>query len=241
MASDDKPIALDAYETLADRYAARITTKPYNAYYERPAILPLVPENVNGLHVLDAGCGTGLNTQWFLERGAKVVGVDASPAMLRHGQARTGRRADLHLHDLRQPLTFLDDGTFDLVFSSLVVHYIEDWAALFAEFRRVLRPGGLFIFSTGHPFEEFRMFEDAQYFETELRSWPWRSFGGEPVVMPFYRRPLSAMTETLWQAGFVIERLIEPLPTEDFKNADPEGYARLNQFPAFMCIRARKA
>ncbi len=58
--------------------------------------------------------------------------------------------------------------------------------------------------------------------------------------MPFYRRPLSATTESLFRAGFVIERLIEPLPTEEFRQADPDEYDRLMHFPVFMCIRARK-
>jgi ubiquinone/menaquinone biosynthesis C-methylase UbiE len=61
----DKPIALDAYETLAAAYAAVIDTKPHNAYYERPATLSLMPE-VKGKRVLDAGCGTGVYSEWLI-------------------------------------------------------------------------------------------------------------------------------------------------------------------------------
>jgi SAM-dependent methyltransferase len=236
----EKPIAFDAYETLADRYAARISTKPHNAYYERPAMLALLPDDLTGWRVLDAGCGTGWGTVMLLDRGAIVSGVEISPAMLRHGQERTGGRADLRLHDLRLPMPFYDDGTFDLVYSSMVVHYIEDWDALFAEFERILHPGGLFLFSSGHPFYDYQYFDDADYFHTELRSSTWRGFGGEPISMPFYRRPLSATTESLFRAGFVVERLIEPLPTEEFRQADPKDYDKLRRFPAFLCIRARK-
>ena len=50
----------------------------------------------------------------------------------------------------------------------------------------------------------------------------------------------QTLTEALWRAGFVIERLVEPLPNDDFKQADPEHYAELMQFPVFMCVRARK-
>jgi len=39
-----KPIALEAYETLAERYAALVDTKPENAYYERPATPSLLPD-----------------------------------------------------------------------------------------------------------------------------------------------------------------------------------------------------
>jgi hypothetical protein len=41
----DQPIALDAYQALAEAYAAVIDTKPHNAYYERPATLSLMPES----------------------------------------------------------------------------------------------------------------------------------------------------------------------------------------------------
>jgi len=52
----DKPIALDAYESLAEAYAAVVKTKAHNAYYERPATLSLLPD-VKNKRVLDAGCG----------------------------------------------------------------------------------------------------------------------------------------------------------------------------------------
>ena len=52
------PLAFDAYERLAEAYSERVETKPHNAYYERPATLGLLPD-VEGLRVLDAGCGPG--------------------------------------------------------------------------------------------------------------------------------------------------------------------------------------
>ena len=67
-----KPIALDAYETLAEAYASVVDTKPHNAYYERPATLSLLP-NVNGKRVLDAGCGPGVYSEWLIERGARTL------------------------------------------------------------------------------------------------------------------------------------------------------------------------
>jgi SAM-dependent methyltransferase len=235
---DNKPIALDAYEAFAERYAAQIESRPYNAYCERPAILSLVPE-VTGWRVLDAGCGTGLNTEWLLQRGAEVVGVDVSPAMLRFGQERVGGRCVLHQADLRLPLDFLDGASFDLVFSSLVLHYIEDWRVPFAEFNRVLRPGGLFVFSIQHPCADLDRFGSTNYYATELLEAPWR-WGGDPVIMPFYRRPLGAIMAPLREAGFVIEHMIDAQPTEDFKTAAPDNYARWSTTPTFLGIRARR-
>ncbi len=83
----DKLIALDAYETLAAAYAAVIDTKPHNAYYERPATLSLMPE-VKGKRVLDAGCGSGVYSEWLIEHGAEIVAVDASPKMVELAKQR---------------------------------------------------------------------------------------------------------------------------------------------------------
>lgn len=234
-----KPIALDAYETMAERYAARIDTKPHNAYYERPATLGLLPD-VNGLRVLDAGCGPGWYAAWLCDHGAAVVGIDASPKMIALAQQRTGGRADLRVADMGQPLNFLADGSFDLVLSALAVHYVPDMGMLCAEFARVLKPGGLFVFSTAHPFFDYLYFKSRDYFAVEQVSAEWTGFGGEPVTVPAYRQPLTHITEALWRAGFVIERLIEPQPTEEFRQASPDDYAKLMRWPAFMCIRARR-
>jgi SAM-dependent methyltransferase len=236
---NEKPIALDAYEQLADRYAAGIDTKPHNAYYERPATLALLPD-VNGWRVLDAGCGPGWYAAWLLDHGAEVVGVDASPRMIELARERTQGRADLHLADMGQPLDFLPDASFDLVLSTLAVHYVKDLAALFTELARVLRPEGLFVFSTAHPFGDYAYFKLENYFAVQAVGAHWSGFGDEPVYVPGYFHPLGAVCEGLWRAGFVIERLVEPLPTEEFKRADPKHYEELMKLPAFMCFRARK-
>lgn len=233
------PVALDAYECLAERYAQRIATKPHNAYYERPTTLALLPD-VNGLRVCDAGCGPGWYAKWLLDHGAEVVGVDASPKMIALARQRTSDRADLRVADMGKPLDFAADKTFDLVLSALAIHYVEDTAALFAEFSRILKPDGLFVFSTGHPFADYVYFRSDHYFATEQVSAWWKGFGGEPVEVSQFRCSLTTLTEALWYAGFVIERMIEPLPNEEFRQADPDHYAELMHFPVFVCVRARK-
>jgi hypothetical protein len=58
--------------------------------------------------------------------------------------------------------------------------------------------------------------------------------------MPSFRRPLNKLLNPLFDVGFQVEKIIEPLPTEEFKVADPKHYEELSKFPAFICIRARK-
>src|SRR5262249_17924468 len=99
----DKPLALDAYETIAERFAALAEDNAYNACYERPATISLLPE-VRGKNVLDAGCGPGIYAEWLLNSGAKVTGIDASPAMLRQAKRRFGDSVSLRQANLEQPL-----------------------------------------------------------------------------------------------------------------------------------------
>jgi 2-polyprenyl-3-methyl-5-hydroxy-6-metoxy-1,4-benzoquinol methylase len=235
----DKPIAFDAYETLAAAYAAIVDTKPHNAYYERPATLSLMPE-VKGKRVFDAGCGSGVYSQWLIERGAEVVAVDASPKMVELAKQRLGSKVAVRQADLSKPLIFLHDSSFDVVLCPLVLEYIEDWHSTFAEFYRVLRPGGHFVFSVTHPFFDYIYFKSNNYFETELVGSEWRGFEAVRVYMPSFRRSLGATLSPLVETGFCLERILEPKPTDEFKKADPKHYEELSQKPCFLCVRARK-
>jgi SAM-dependent methyltransferase len=234
-----KPVALEAYEALADAYAARIGTKPHNAYLERPATLSLMPD-VTGQRVLDAGCGPGVYTEWLVEHGALVTAFDISPKMVAYARQRVGNRATLRVADLGRPLVFLEDGSFDIVLSALSLDYIENWLATFKEFERVLRPSGTLVFSCNHPFIDPLIDKESNYFATQLTTYEWRGFG-IPIKMPSYHRPLSAGINALLEAGFNLERLLEPLPTGQFKQTSPEDYQQLTRRPSFLCVRAVKS
>jgi SAM-dependent methyltransferase len=234
----NRPIALDAYEDLADAYAAAIDTKPHNAFYERPATLSLLPE-VNGKRVLDAGCGSGVYSEWLLGRGAEVVALDASPRMVALAKERTGGRAKVRVADVGAPLDFLDSASFDIVLSPLMLEYIRDWRAAFAEFHRVLVSGGHLVVSITHPFFDFAYFKSGSYFETELVSSEWSGFGRR-IRMPSYRRSLEETLNPFGESGFLIQYVVEPRPTEEFKAADPRHYRELMRQPCFLCIRAIK-
>jgi len=232
------PLALDAFEALAEAYAAAVDTKPHNAYYERPATLSLLPE-VKNKRVLDAGCGPGVYSAWLIENGAEVVAVDASRKMTELARRRLGDEVQIYQADLGAPLGFLESSCFDTVLSPLVLDYIEDWRTTFAEFHRVLRPGGHLVFSVGHPHFDYKYFESTNYFATELVCSDWRGFGEARVYVPTYRRPLGEVINPLAEAGFHAERIVEPRPTEEFREAAPEKYQELMREPAFLCVRAR--
>ena len=235
----DPPIAFQAWETLAEAYSTQVETKAHNALYERPATLSLLPP-VEGLKVLDAGCGPGVYARWLVDHGAQVVGFDVSPNMLRFARQRLGEEAKFFQGNLRNPLDFLEAGSFDLVLSVLAMDYVQDWDLVFSEFFRVLRPSGILVFSVGHPLDDYlRNRESANYFEVEVFEMAWRGFGFE-VIMPSYRRPFSAIVNPLISTGFTLEKVLEPKPVEVFREKEPEDYKRLVKQPGFIFFRAVK-
>lgn len=113
------------YDTIAGRYAADIDDRPWNALYERPTTLALLPP-VDKIDVLDAGCGHGWYADWLSRHGARVVAVDRSAAMVALAQKRLAGRARVIQGDVSNLREILADQSFDLVLSSLVLHYEAD-------------------------------------------------------------------------------------------------------------------
>ncbi|UQZ35959.1 class I SAM-dependent methyltransferase [Paenibacillus sp. PK3_47] len=233
-------VSLGSYEQMAEYYFSDVDNKPYNAYYERPATLSLLPDAA-GKTILDAGCAAGWYTGWLLEQGAaEVTAVDFSPAMIEMTRKRVGERARLVCADLNEPLDFIRDDSTDIVVSSLALHYLKDWNPVLREFYRVLKPDGTLVFSVHHPFMDFTVFKRENYFLTELLDDEWDTATG-PVQVQFYRRPLGSIISSLLEAGFTLDAMLEPMPTEDFRKALPESYDKLTRRPQFLFIRARKS
>lgn len=242
--ADPKPLALDAYEELAEAYAAKIDTKAHNAYYERPATLSLLPD-IAGLTIFDAGCGPGVYAQWLLQHGAlAIIAVDASPKMLELAKVRVEASPQVQFHQVdlaTSDLSFVSDASIDIVLAPLVMDYIADWRAVFRRFHRILKPSGLLVFSAGHPSFEAAYYKTQNYFEVEQVSAVWKGFG--PVVdVPCYRRSLMDAIHSVIDSGFDLVRFVEPRPTADFQRAEPIKYEQLTrQQPGFVCIKARKS
>jgi ubiquinone/menaquinone biosynthesis C-methylase UbiE len=129
-------------------------------WYETP-LLKRLGGRVDGLRVVEIGCGRGVGTEIILERfGAREVhAFDLDPEMVQ--QAR--RRLDRYIPD-RLLLTVGDaaaidarDETFDAAFDFGIIHHVPDWRRAVAEVRRVLKPGGRFFFEevTRHALERW--------------------------------------------------------------------------------------
>lgn len=140
----------DAFDRVADRYDdhAALEEEVGRRLLERCEYCRRLPERI-----FDLGCGTGVAAEALKRRyrRARVIGLDLAPAML----ARLRRRSSL----LRPLSGVCGDiaalpfarATADLLFANLVHHWAPDSSAVFDEYRRVLRPEGLLLFSTFGP------------------------------------------------------------------------------------------
>lgn len=180
-----------------------------------------------------AACGEEL-----VKRGARVTAGDISPRMREIAKQRLGNAVRIVELDLSERLPF-EDAAFDVVNAPLCLDYIRDWDHVFAEFNRVLKRGGYVVISAMHPSFDAEYYRTERYFEIEAVSGPWSGFG-ERFIMNSYRRPLADYINAPLRAGLVLDRLLEPLPTQEFRAADPRRHAELMRRPAFLMMRLRK-
>lgn len=219
----------------------------FNAALENPAMISLLPE-LQGKRVLDIGCGAGSLCKHIASRGAsRVVGIDPSERMIslaRAANAEVGGRAEF-------VQTFVEDfearpGGFDIVLSSLAVHYMEDVASIFRKVFGWLSPDGAFVFSIDHPVLSAgprKWIQDsggsgfwpvADYFSEGKREFEWL---GQRVVK--FHRTIETLTRSLRDCGFQVERIAEPRPDEQQRRQQPELAVACRR-PEFLIIRARR-
>lgn len=227
------------YDAIATDFERHASGSVYNAYYDRPAVLSLLPP-VQGQRVLDIGCGPGLYAAWLIEHGAQVVGFDISGEMVELARQRLGDRGTFYQHDISQRLTFAADASFDIAIAPLMIHYVTERVAALREVARVLTADGCLIMSTQHPFADWQQF-GGSYFATELvqYKYKWRGASGT-FQMPFWRFSLTTLCDEFCQAGFFIDRLFEPRPVPEAAEIDPKTYHELMEQPGFIAFRLRK-
>lgn len=228
----------ETYNQLANDYEHVVDTKNiYNIDYERPAMTKLLPVDMGGMKVFDAGCAAGWYTLQLVNRGGEVTATDISPKMVAATKRRLGEKAKILCLNLEQNLPF-DDESFDFIVSSLVLHYIKDLKQTFSEFSRVLKPNGNIIFSIHHPFMDIKFSQNKDYFDTELIIDQWKR-ADKLIEVPFYRRPLHVIINET-STFFKIEKIIEPQPTKELKIKNPEKYDILMHNPHFLIVKGTK-
>ncbi|MET0661230.1 MAG: malonyl-ACP O-methyltransferase BioC [Steroidobacteraceae bacterium] len=138
------------FNRAADGYdaAAAVITELRQRLLERLDVVRLAPERV-----LDLGAGTGTGTRALKNRypKAQVLGLDSAHRMLLQARAQRGWLRPFDLVCADAAALPLRSAAFDLVFSHLMLPWCNSLDAVFEEVARVLRPGGLFSFSSLGP------------------------------------------------------------------------------------------
>lgn len=198
---------------------------------------------VEGADVVELGCGGGQASVGFARRGAgSVVGIDLSTEQLRHAKRLRdvyGVEARFLAGDVTN-LPLADDA-FDVAFSSWVFQMVEDLTACFAEAERVLRTGGVLVFAVPHPFYELFGPEthemERSYFDGELER---ESIGDIEVSLTVFHRTVEEIHGALVEAGFVVERLLEPGTDEpeDYRERGSHDPELMSMVPPTLVFRA---
>ncbi|WP_299811186.1 class I SAM-dependent methyltransferase [uncultured Shewanella sp.] len=229
----------DMYSKHAQEYDLAVQDNVYNAHLERPSLQAML-DDMNGLDILDLGCGTGVYPQFLIEQGAaKVTCFDVSEQMVAIVNSKFGDRVMAYSQDLSNGLPKEVSNTTDVIICPLVIHYIEDLPALFKEVYRVLKPGGYMVFSTHHPFADFECSHSGNYFERELVKEVWDTVG-QPVDVMFYRRSLTEIMDAITTNSLAVTQVSEGQVSEQVKQISMKHYDYLSKNPNFIFVKCRK-
>lgn len=201
--------------------------------------------NVVGLRILDCGCGEGRFCRRLVERGARyVLGLDLCEPMIVAARELQSGNDEYRIADV-QNLGIIEDETFDLAVSYLNQCDLPDFKANNKEVFRVLRTGGRFIVANLHPMrsavggwhrnngEKLHVILD-RYFDEGERYWKLMS-----VKITNFHRSLSTYCDGFIDAGFMLQRIVEPSVTEENLKHYPELEDEL-RVPNFIIYILRK-
>ena len=206
----------------------------------------LLGDHLKGARVCDIACGEGYLSRFLAQFGPdQVVGIDISSALIDAATRRRNRTNLSYCVDDAQYLRTFADGSVDIAVSQLAIMDIPDHRAMFRSVRRVLRARGIFMFSLLHPcFESpFQVPDKPQFLLDEsgnavayivhqyIKEGLWHSNGtGVRGHMSAYHRTLSTLINDLLAAGFLLEKLEEPVI---------EGDSLFSRVPRALLIVAR--
>ena len=214
---------------------------------EWPALRQLLPD-LQGKRVLDLGCGYGWHCIFAAEQGAKeVLGIDLSERMLQVARQKTVQPQVRYMREAIETFN-CPPGSFDVVLSSLALHYVADVTPLLRRIADWLTPDGWFVCSVEHPIFTAAGSQDWYYDEAgQILHFPvdhyffegarTATFLGEQITK--YHRTLTSWVDGILQAGFCLQRLIEPTPPESM--LDEPGMRDELRRPMMLLLSAQKS
>ena len=224
--------------------------KNANDLIEIPNFRKLVPD-VKNKSILDLGCGYGENDKYYKEQGAKyVLGTDISYKMLELAEINNKKDGVEFMKIAMEDISSINQ-KFDIIISSLAFHYIKDFDKLIEDCYNLLNDNGYLVFSQEHPIttcikytehvkkghtiiddKYFGLFSDYNRPGKRTKEW----FGEEVIK---YHRNFEEIINTLINKGFMIDKILEPIPSKEAIKNNPKY---INQYdrPFFLFVRAKK-
>jgi SAM-dependent methyltransferase len=230
-------------------------------YIEKPSIYKLLETLPPNLRILDLGCGSGEDIQKLNDLGHVCTGIDSSNALVELASFNTNQNcysADISKESWED---CLGGNKFDLVFSSLTFHYIEDWEKLLTTIKnKVLNKNGYVLFSCHHPIKWGSLSTKSNlqnsfilgYEKNKDSSLSYKVYGDylngsyklgvrkieeklfNQLDITHYSRSISTMFKTFKKSEFEVIDFEEPIPIEDIKDK-PDFYDVHNRIPLF-CV-----
>lgn len=242
----------------------RLSRQGYDTYRDwlnTPAFLAMLPD-VNGKAGLDIGCGEGSNTRQLARRGARMSAIDIAEVFIGHAGTEEAREPLGIDYQVASAVALpFSDATFDFCAAFMSLMDIPETDLVVREAYRVLKPDGFLQFSITHPCfntpkrrnlrdENGRTyaFEVGDYFDTEdavIQEWTFSAAPREiresvrPFRVPTFNRTLSQWLNLLLDAGFVLERMDEPRPSDEVVAKHP-NLQDAQVAPYFLLLRVRK-
>lgn len=206
------------------------------------ALLP----DLRNKRVLDLGCGFGWHCRYAREQGARtIVGVDLSEKMLERARVTTHGPGIEYRQCAIEDIDF-SANEFDVVISSLALHYVEAFDLVCRKVNHCLAPNSLFLFSVEHPIFTALPAQDWYYGPAgERLHWPVDNYQEEGRRLANwltnnvikYHRTLATYINTVIESGFRMIRLEEPKPAPELTDPAEKDQSRR---PAFLVIAAVK-
>ncbi|MBP3702017.1 MAG: class I SAM-dependent methyltransferase [Lachnospiraceae bacterium] len=222
----------------------------FNDLVETPILHSLLPE-MDGKDILDIGCGMGQHAMAYSKMGARsVLGIDLSEKML--AAARQENQTDTITY---RQMAMEDIATltqrFDVVTSSLVFDYIEDFDQLMKDIFHVMKDQAVLVFSMSHPivtaydgqFPRWTRTEHGERLYTNLRNYcveGIRTIRWTVENYELYHRTFSSIVSAILEAGFVIEACRESETSEELREQEPEKFGGTIHRPDFIFFLCRK-
>ena len=203
MPADDDDALRETYDVVAGDYVEHIFDELRHKPFDRQLLDEVAARVGSAATICDLGCGPGQVARYLHERGANVIGVDLSPAMIERARRLTPE-VFFAVGDMRH-LDVPDGAWQALVAFYAIVHIPKsDLADVFRELRRVLAPGGVLLLS-------FHIGSDVVHRD---------EWWGHAVSVDFLFFQTTEVTKALEASGFVVERVVErdPYPEVEYQS-----------------------